>query len=247
MPYVANRGQYIHYTVEGSGPLIVLLHGLFSNADSWKRTGVVDALSDRFRVACVDSLGHGLSDKPPESRLYAQDQRAADVVAVIDDLGCDQAHLVGYSMGGWTAVGVAKYCPGRLASLTVGGWDLVKGVESALPSGSTGTMAFEQLITLVRSIEPAMVEWVTPEVEPGLRACLEALAGQLAGAEEAVLGVAVPVMLWNGRDDPFHDPMQAFAAVHGLRFLSTAGDHGGAVLARAAEGANGLRAFLETV
>ncbi len=58
MPFVTSRGSQIHYSVEGSGPLVILLHGLQSNAKSWKRWGVVDALADGYCVACVDSLGH---------------------------------------------------------------------------------------------------------------------------------------------------------------------------------------------
>ena|ERR1700731_4002259 len=99
MLFASNRGQRIHYTVDGVGPLVVLQHALLMDADSWRRSGFVDALADRFRVACLDSLGHGLSDKPSDSALYDQEQRAGDIVAVIDDLGYDRAHLVGYSMG----------------------------------------------------------------------------------------------------------------------------------------------------
>jgi pimeloyl-ACP methyl ester carboxylesterase len=59
MPFAFNRGQRIHYTVEGSGPLVVLQHGLLLNAESWKQAGIVDLLTDSYRVVCVDSLGHG--------------------------------------------------------------------------------------------------------------------------------------------------------------------------------------------
>ena len=245
MPFVTHRGQRIHYTVEGAGPLVVFQHGLLSNAESWKQTGFVDALTDRFRVACVDSLGHGQSDKPADPALYAQQQRAGDIVAVIDDLGAERAHLVGYSMGGWMAVGVAKHHPERLASLTVGGWDLVRGIEAARGAyQAAGVMTFDQLIAGARSMAPMLVEWVTPEVEPGLRACWDALP-QLDGAEAAVLGLPEPVLLWDGKDDPYHDSMQAFAAAHDLKFLSTPGDHIGAIMVHRAEGARGLRAFLE--
>ena len=90
----------------------------------------------------------------------------------------------------------------------------------------------------------ALVEWVTPKVEPGLRACWDALS-DLDGATSAVLGLRVPVLLWNGRADPYHDPMQAFASSNGLKFLSTAGDHLGAIVLHGGEGAQGLREFLE--
>jgi len=221
-------------------------HGFLSNgAESWKQPGFVDALTDRFTVAVVDSLGHGLSDKPADQALYAQDQRAGDLVAVIDDLGSKQAHLIGYSMGAWMSVGLAKHHPERLASLTVGGWDLVEGAMTARPPGADRVMTFDELMMLARAMAPALVAWVTPAAEPGLRACWNAL-GELDGTEEkAVSGTGVPVLLWNGRDDPYHDPMQAFALSHGLKFLTTPGDHLSAIQLHGVKAAKGLRTFLE--
>lgn len=129
MPFVTSRGSRIHYSVEGSGPLVILLHGLLSNAESWKRWRVVDALADGYCVACVDLLGHGLSDKPSDESLYGLEARSRDVVAVMDDLGFERAHVLGYSMGGWLSVGVAKYHRDRLSSLIVGGWDVCLGAK----------------------------------------------------------------------------------------------------------------------
>jgi pimeloyl-ACP methyl ester carboxylesterase len=242
VPFASNRGQRIHYTVDGSGPLVVLQHGLLMDADSWTQSGIVDALTDGFRVACVDSLGHGLSDKPSDPELYDQEQRSGDIVAVIDDLGYDRAHLVGYSMGGWLSVGAAKHHPKRLSSVVVGGWDPVNG----LPPGPKGPLTFNNFIKFATRTAPTLVEWVTPEFEPGVRACFEALS-QLQGAREAVLINEFPVMMWQGRNDPLHDPMQAFAAANGLPFLSTAGDHLAAVLLPSAEAVKGIRAFLDGV
>src|ERR1700676_3492958 len=128
MPFALNRGQRIHYTVEGSGPLVVLQHGLFLNAESWKQAGIVDAFNDEYCVACIDSLGHGLSDKPSDPRLYGLEQRAGDIIAVVDDLGAERVHLIGHSMGGWLSVGVAKHHSNRLSSLGVGGWHPVNGL-----------------------------------------------------------------------------------------------------------------------
>jgi pimeloyl-ACP methyl ester carboxylesterase len=239
MPFVAHRGQRIHYTVEGSGPLVVLQHGILMDADSWKRAGIVDALTDAFRVACVDSLGHGQSDKPSDPGLYGSEQRAGDVTAVIDDLGYRRAHLVGHSMGGWLAVGVATQHPNRLSSLVVGGWDPVNG----LPPTPKGPASFEAFMKFAARADPALVEWVTPALEPGVRGCFEALR-QLDGAREAVLSAEFPVMIWEGRDDPNHDARRNFATVNGLRFLSTAGDHLGMLLRHGAQSAEGIRTFL---
>jgi pimeloyl-ACP methyl ester carboxylesterase len=244
MPFVSHRGQRIHYTVEGSGPLVILQHGLFVDGESWRQAGFVAALSGRYRVACVDSLGHGQSDKPSAPILYAQEQRGGDIVAVADELGGKRFHMVGHSMGGWMAVGVAKYHPGRLASLTVGGWDVRRGLVSALPAGLAASLTFDLMTAYSRSSAPDLMAWVTPEVEPGLRACWHAL-GDLSGAQDAVVQARAPLLLWAGVRDPYHEPMQAFAGEHGLEFLSTSGDHMGAVLKHAPESAAGVGAFLD--
>jgi pimeloyl-ACP methyl ester carboxylesterase len=224
MPFVTSRELQIHYSVEGSGPLVILLHGLQSNAESWKRWGVVDVLADSYCVACVDSLGHGLSDKPSDADLYGLEARSQDVVAVIDKLGFERAHVLGYSMGGWLSVGVAKYHRDRLSSLLVGGWDIVRGAE-------------------IFGTSPATAKWLTT-LQPGTRACWDALA-DLRGAREAVVDAGVPVLLWSGRDDPSHEPMRTFAATENLEFLSTAGNHNGAIWKYGAQSARGIRAFVD--
>ena len=240
MPFATHRGQRIHYTIEGSGPLVILQHGILLNAESWKQSGIVDALTDGYRVACIDSLGHGLSDKPSDPALYGQAQRSGDIVAVLDAIGDERAHLIGHSMGGWMAVGVAKYHPERLASLVVAGWHPASG----LPPGSRGPVSFDAFMKFVKRTAPGLVAWLTADIEPGVRACFEAL-GELQGAREAVLSRNFPVMIWDGRDDPNHAPKQSFAEDNGLPFLSTAGDHLGMLFSHGAEGAAGLRAFLK--
>ena len=51
-------------------------------------------------------------------------------------------------------------------------------------------------------------------------------------------------MIWEGREDPFHDARQAFATANRFPFLSTPGDHLGMVLRHGAEAAKGIRDFL---
>lgn len=239
MPFAFNRGQRIHYTIEGSGPLVILQHGLFLVAESWKRAGIVDLLADSYRIACVDSLGHGLSDTPPDPALYRQAQRAADIVAVMDELGEPRAHFVGHSMGGWIAVGMAKYFPERLSSLLVGGWHPSRG----LPPGPKGPIEFDAFLNFAKRTAPKLVQWITPDVEPGVRGCFEALS-ELDGAREALLSKNFPVMIWDGSDDPDHATKKAFADDNGFRFLSTAGDHLGMLFRHAAESATCIREFL---
>ena len=127
---------------------------------------MVDALVGRHRVVCVDSLGHGLSDKPADPALYAQDQRAGDLAAVIDALGEEKAAVLGYSMGAWMAMGLAKHHPEKLSRLVVGGWDLLNGV----PKTPNGPLTFDLFWAFARATAPALVAWVTPEIEPAMDA-----------------------------------------------------------------------------
>jgi pimeloyl-ACP methyl ester carboxylesterase len=240
MPFAVNRGQRIDYLVDGSGPLVILQHGLLLDAESWKRAGIVDLLADGYRVACVDSLGHGLSDKPSAPERYRQAQRAADVVAVMDELGTERAHFVGHSMGGWIGVGMARYFAERLASLAIGGWHPSRG----LPPGPKGPIGFDAFMNFAKRTTPNLVQWVTSAIEPGVRACFESLS-ELQGAREALVSVPCPVMMWDGRDDPDHPAKETFAKDNGFPFFLTAGDHLGMLFRHGAETANGIRAFLD--
>jgi pimeloyl-ACP methyl ester carboxylesterase len=238
MPHVIHRGQRIHYTCDGDGPLVVLLHALLFDAESWRASGLVDQLKDQFRLVCIDSLGHGDSGKPQDAILYDQLQRASDVIAVIDALAASRAHVLGHGMGGWGAVGIAKYFPSRLSSLVIGGWNLVSGVAP----DHAGPMTFERWMRRAAGEVPERAALVTPDVFPAIHACFDALS-HLEGAADAVIGAKVPVMIWNGRDDPHHDPMYAFAREHGLRSLATPGDHHSMLAHLVPRGANALAEF----
>jgi len=249
MPHVTHRGHKIHYEVQGSGPTLVLQHGMFGSAAQWREQGFTNEFAKRFNVVSIDSLAHGESDIPLSAPPYAQAERAGDVVAVLEAVGADRAHFLGYSMGGWIAVGMAKYYPERLASLTVGGWDAINGTATAAAAAAAEaaidleTLTFDMLFAGLRQLAPDMAEQVTPEVEPAFRACFEALS-DLDGAAQAVCGLSVPVLLWNGRDDPYHDPMQSFADANGFEFLSTGGDHLGAMLEHGGDAARTISNIL---
>ncbi len=120
MKYATNRDQRIAYDMTGVGPAVVLQHGFLDSRKSWAELGYVEALADKHTVICVDSLGHGDSDKPVEQGLYVREQRADDIVAVLDAEEIGRAHFVGYSMGGWLGTGLLAHRADRLLSITVG-------------------------------------------------------------------------------------------------------------------------------
>ena len=173
----------------------------------------------------MDSLAHGESDKPTDPDLYALPHRADDIVAVLDDLGADRAHLVGYSMGGWIAGGMATHHPDRLASVTIAGWDCVQGTTVVAAAWGDITIDAQLLLAGARAMFPDMVTWVTPEVEDAVLACGDALADADHDASAAIDALTVPVLCWNGEDDPYHRTMSEWAPAHGHQYFSVPGDH----------------------
>lgn len=119
--FTASDGAVIHYLVEGRGDPVVLLHGITGTAASnWGASGIVDRLAEEFQVIAVDQRGHGKSDKPHDPASYGE-RMALDVVDLLDHLRLQQAHVVGYSMGGFITMKLVALAPDRLMSAVVGG------------------------------------------------------------------------------------------------------------------------------
>ena len=121
MPFARNGGVRIHYETAGGGPALVLHHGTMGSGADWVDLGYVEALRDRHTVILIDARGHGQSDKPHDGAAYDLALRAADVVAVLDDLHLQRADFLGYSMGGWIGFGLARHFPERFNSFILGG------------------------------------------------------------------------------------------------------------------------------
>jgi pimeloyl-ACP methyl ester carboxylesterase len=208
MPYCNNQGVGIHYQVEGTGPPLVLLHGFSLSLHDWYEAGYVAALEDEYRLILVDARGHGASDKPHEPDAYRAALRAADVVAVLDDLGIDRAHIFGYSMGAVTGFALAAHAPDRCRSLILGG---------AAP-GKYDPPQTDPVLDLLRQGTTAWADAVEqnfgPRATPALRERMlridpAALIAHRAAAEHggfaaALLRVTVPCLLFAGDAAPEH-------------------------------------------
>ena len=110
-------GNRIHYVDVGSGPTIVMVHGLGGQMSNFTYA-LVDRLKDRFRVVVLERPGSGYSERAPgaSARLGMQ----ADVVAgFIAKLGLERPLLVGHSMGGALALGVAVRRPESICGLAL--------------------------------------------------------------------------------------------------------------------------------
>jgi pimeloyl-ACP methyl ester carboxylesterase len=116
LPKAFVNGVNIHYEQAGSGPHLALIHGLTGSLADW-RYSIVPAMTDTFRVLTVDLRGHGDSDMPPSG--YTSAEMARDLVALLDDLGIDQANIAGHSFGGTIALHLALQRPDRVTALTI--------------------------------------------------------------------------------------------------------------------------------
>src|SRR5205823_4639131 len=112
----AEIGRYrLRYVDQGSGPALVLIHGLAGDYSAW--TAQIEALRPRYRVIAFDNRGAGKSTQVDEPVSTAD--LAADTLGLMDRLGIDRAHVVGRSMGGAIAQHMALMAPDRVASLAL--------------------------------------------------------------------------------------------------------------------------------
>ncbi|RIL07356.1 MAG: hypothetical protein DCC71_03330 [Proteobacteria bacterium] len=107
----------IHVSQWGAGPPLVLLHGLGTSSALWKHQ--IGPLGAHLRLVALDLRGFGRSSRPTAPGAYAIAEMAADVVAVLDQLGLERAHLLGASMGGFVAQVVATLHPARVDRLVL--------------------------------------------------------------------------------------------------------------------------------
>lgn len=134
MPSFSTPAGSFNYIDEGAGDAVVLVHGFASNIRfNWINPGWVDTLVKAGRrVIALDNRGHGLSAKFYTPEDYRLELMAADVLALLDHLGLDQADAIGYSMGSRILTEFAVGHSDRLRSVVLG------GMGGALLTGSIG-------------------------------------------------------------------------------------------------------------
>ena len=93
------NGIRVRAAVEGTGPLVVMIHGFPELWYSWRHQ-IKPVAAAGFRVVAPDVRGYGGSDKPHEVEAYDMETLMNDVVGLIDALGEEKAVLVGHDWGG---------------------------------------------------------------------------------------------------------------------------------------------------
>jgi pimeloyl-ACP methyl ester carboxylesterase len=203
----------IHYERQGSGPVLLLLHGIGSNRRAFRHQ--LAELSDAWTVVAWDAPGYGQSDDPSEPFTLAD--LADQAVGLLDELEAEQAHVLGVSMGGVIAQVVYHRHPLRVRSLILadtntGGGGLpepersarVQGRLEALERLGPRGMAEARAPVLLRSDAPAdlraEVTEIMAEVRPaGYRAAAIAL-GQ-TDVSSLLSRINVPTLVIHGAQD----------------------------------------------
>jgi len=158
-------GVKIHYTVEGKGEPLLLIHGFLGSIQDQGRSfgDGIKNLSNNFQVISIDCRGHGQSEKPHDLDAYGMNM-IEDQIRLLDHLKIKKAHVFGYSMGGAIAIGIVGFHPERVLSAIVGGagW-LPPGQVRDHPPGISWDAYAETLEQ--RDMTPIVLAQV-PEGEP---------------------------------------------------------------------------------
>ena len=114
--YVTVDGSRIRYVEAGTGPAVVFIHGFGASLYTWRHT-LPPVAAAGFRAIAFDNRAFGFSDKPAHGYTNADYTRL--VLALLDSLRVPDAVLVGHSMGGAIAAGVALAAPARVRGLVL--------------------------------------------------------------------------------------------------------------------------------
>lgn len=137
-------GHKIIYLEAGDGETLLLVHGFGGDKDNWTRMAA--HLTDEYRVVAPDLPGFGESDRIEEENYSIQNQTKM-LAAFIEELGLEEFHLAGNSMGGWISAWYAVHYPGQVLTLTL--------LNAA---GVTSPEKSEHLINLERGYNALLVE-----------------------------------------------------------------------------------------
>ena len=185
-------GVRIHYLDAGSGTPVLLLHGNTGTAGRWLEAGVFQALAEDYRVIAFDARAHGKSDKPHDVSAYGT-ETALDIVRLLDHLGVERAHMLGYSMGARIIGSLMTSHPERFLSVILG------GMAPAWNWSAEDQRSVEERAANLRANPPARL------VAAGQDA--EALAANILGFPElavtdrALTEVKIPALALVGSED----------------------------------------------
>jgi pimeloyl-ACP methyl ester carboxylesterase len=204
----------------------VLLHGLFSNAETnWLKFGHAEAVAAKgFRVVMPDLRAHGHSAAPHDEASYPPDVLARDGLELIEYLGLTDYDLGGYSLGARTAVRMA-IMGARPRRLVIAGMGLRGLLETGRRSGH-----FRKILEGMGTHQRGSPEWMaeaflkTTRGDP--KAMLPLLGSFVDSTEDELRRIAMPTLVLSGSEDQDNGPADAITGIlPDARFVEVPGTH----------------------
>ena len=217
MPTIVVNGLRTAYEVQGAGPPLVMLHGAtMSGTEHFARLAPV--LADGFRIYLPDARGHAETADDPDGG-FATANLVQDSLAFVDGLGLSTFHLLGYSMGGMTALHFASSFPERIRTLVV----ISIGAERE-PRLSVGRSLMDP--ERIERHDPGWARSLAARHDPLhgtgswrglLRAIVEDIAAQPLLTARELRAIDAPTLVAAGDRDPFVPVPQAHALSRQVR------------------------------
>jgi pimeloyl-ACP methyl ester carboxylesterase len=194
MPHAtASDGVRLYYEEAGSGETVVFVHELAGDHRSWEPQ--MRFFARRYRCVAYNARGYPPSDVPEDLARYSQQRARDDVIAVLDHLKVEKAHIVGLSMGGFATLHVGVAYPHRARSLVIGGcgYGTQPGAEDAFRAeceAAAGRFESEGAAAALKYAQgPTRVQYQNKDPR-GWQAFVDAFAGQsLKGVARTLRGV----------------------------------------------------------
>lgn len=223
----------VHLAGPADGEPVLLVHGSgpgVSAYANWRLT--IGPLAERFRVIAPDVVGFGFTDRPDEV-AYGLSTWTAHLVAVLDALGIERAHVVGNSMGGALALDLAVRHPQRVHRLVLMGsvgvpFELTDGLDAVWgyqPSVEAmqellGIFAYDQSLVGPDLAEIRHRATIRPGVQEAFASMFPAprqrWVDALAQDSADIRGIGHPTLIVHGREDriiPVQNALDLFALI----------------------------------
>lgn len=235
-------GVRIHYKdAGGDGEPVLFIHGYTASiGGQWGRPGLIAGIRERgWRTIAFDLRGHGKSDRPHEVSAYAGERMARDIEALLDHLGIEKAHLVGYSLGAHILAHGMTQFPERAATVCLGGaagrWNWTdaetKAVMDEADELDTGSIGKH----ILRLWPPGKPKPTEAELRVLSDKKLEGMDPRALGAIKRVMpdhqvsiaqmqALKMPILAVVGTGDGQLEPMRQLAGFHpGIRLVEVPG------------------------
>lgn len=149
--FILHKNTKVNFTSQGLGTAVVLLHGFLENSTMWN--SISTELSKKFKVICIDLLGHGATEN--HGYIHTMENQAEMVKAVLDYLNLKRYILIGHSMGGYVALTFSQLFPTNIKGLCLMN-------STALPDSEEKKINRERVINAVKQNHQTFVRIAIP-------------------------------------------------------------------------------------